>query len=425
MKTSSLTILAALVLIGAGGFMAGRISSPDSSAAREDGSSGSKSSRASVQDTGDSSGESGRKSQRSERPDRAARNTTGSSTERLTRLESIVRGENPLDRSRALLAYIDQLGPGDFEAAVAHFRSLGITESRFGEYGMLLSAWAKADPLAALAYAKANTSSGFATSTILTTWASTDPEAAIRWAETNHEGDDANPYLAGIIRAIAGTDPARATQLLTSMPKSVERGEALDAMLPHLLTQGADATRAWIAGISDDSLRNGAMMRAADKLAATDPAGTAAWLLANPSEATQRSMDNVYSAWAMQDQQAAVTSLAALPSGENRSNALRGVVSSVAGTDPKAALSMMDRFPNDVNDQVVRNFIWHSFGTDPSVAVNQIARITDEGQRDRMYSRTISTWLEQDPAAATAWMKTNPLPTAVQESLNNTPGPQR
>ncbi len=422
MKTRSLTLLAALVLIGVGGFMAGRITSSKSSATHADGSSGSQSSRSALQDIRDSSGESGRKSQRPERPERAARNSTGSSTERLARLESIVRGENPLDRSRALLAYIDQLGPGDFEAAVAHFRSLGITESRFGEYGMLLAAWAKADPLAALLYATANTTSGFATNTILTTWASTDPEAAIRWAETHHEGDDANPYLAGIIRAIASTDPARATQLLTAMPKSVERGEALDAMLPHLLTQGADATRAWIAAITDDSLRNGAMMRAADKLAATDPAGTAAWLIANPSEATQRSMDNVYSAWAMQDQQAALSSLAALPSGENRSNALRGVVSSVAGTDPKAALSMMDRFPNDVNDQVLRNFIWHSFGTDPSVAVNQIARITDVEQRDRMYNRTISTWLERDAAAATAWIQVNPLPPAVQEGLHNSPG---
>ncbi len=398
--------------------MAGRISSPAAADAAKSASGETRSSRNSSAAGGETSSSPTRKSQRSERAERAAKSSTAKPTERLAKLESIVRGENPLDRNRALLAFIDQLGPGDFESAVAHFRSLGITESRFGEYSLLLSAWAKADPMAALAYAKENTGNRFATNTILTTWASTDPEAAVRWAEANHDGDGANPYMAGIIRAIAGTDPTRATQLLTSMPRSQERGEALDAMLPHLLSQGGEATRAWIDGITDEALRGGAMMRAADQLAATDPAGTAAWLMANPGEATQRRMDDVYSTWAQKDEQAAMSSLAALPAGENRTNALRGVVSSIAVRDPKAAVSVLDRFPNDVNDRVVQNVVWHSFGNDPSIAVNQIARIADEGERERMYRRTLEAWMDRDSAAALAWMKTNPVPASVQERIN-------
>lgn len=347
-----------------------------------------------------------------------ARTGVGSVKDRLAKLEGIIRGENALDRNRALLAFIDQLGPGDFEEAVARFRSFGLTEERFGEYSLLLSAWAKEDPMAALTYAKENTGNRFATNTILATWASTDPAAAIRWAEANHDGDGANPYMAGIIRSLAADDPTRATQLLASMPKSVERGEALDSMLPHLLNEGADATRAWIAALTDDSLRSGAMMRVADNLAETDPAGTAAWLIANPSEATQRRMDDVYSTWAQKDQQAAISSLTAMPAGENRSNALRGVVSSLAMEDPKAGVAMMNRFPNDVNDRVVQNFIWHSFGNDPATAVSQVSRITDERDRDRMYGRTLEAWLEEDNAAATAWLQKNPVSAAVQERLN-------
>lgn len=395
--------------------MAGRISSPGSPAVVQDGPAGKRPSRSSGQSAAEAAGGLGKKTQH---PDRSARAAAASSTERMGRLESIMRGENPLDRNRALLAFIDQLGPGDFEAAVAHFRSLGITDSRSGEYALLLSAWAKADPLAALTYAKANTTSRFATNTILTSWAAMDPEAAIRWAQANHEGDGANPYLAGIIRSLAAADPLRATQLLTGMPRSQERGEALDAMLPHLLTQGADAARAWISGLTDDSLRDGAMMRTATQLAASDPAGTAAWLAANPGPATQRRMDDVYAVWVGQDQQAALSSLAALPSGENRSNALRGVISNVATTDPNGALTMMNRFPNDVTDRVVQQFVWHSFGSDPSGAVSQIARIADEGQRNQMYGRMVGSWLERDAAAATAWLRNNPLPPAVQEQLN-------
>jgi hypothetical protein len=393
MKAKSLTTLAAVIVIGAGGFMAGRISSPQ--AAQDSADSGNPtSSRPTRSSTGSSADGRADSTKRTTRTERSTRKSSESDEERSARLESIVRGEDALDRSRSMLAFIDQLGPGDFENAVEKFRSLGLTESRFGEYAMLLSAWAKADPTAALDYAKENTGTSFATNTILATWAANDPESAIRWAETNHTEEGANPYYAGIIRSIAASDPMRATQLLTSMPRSTERGEALDA------------------------LRNGAMTRVADKLAETDPAGTASWLLANPGEATQRRMDDVYSAWAQKDQDAALSSMAALPAGENRSNALRGLVTSTAVKDPQAAISMMDRFPNDVTDRVVQNFIWHSFGTDPSTAVNQIARIGNERDREQMYRRAMEAWIERDRDAATAWMQRNTLPPSVIERLN-------
>ena len=416
MKPQTLTLSAALVLIGVGGFMAGRISAPASSDAdSQDGSNGRKSSSSFGQTPFDSAaGPLGRKSSRGER----AAHAPLTATERTAKLQAIMRGENPLDRNRALLAFIDQLGPGEFEDAVAQFRKMGITDQRFGEYALLLSAWAKVDPMAALAYAKANTRSNFATGTILTTWASNDPEAAIRWAETNHQGDGANPYLASIIRSLAGTDPVRATQLLTGMPKSQERGEALDAMMPHLLTQDNTAVRAWIEALPDASLKDGAMMRSATTLAATDPAGTASWLAANPGKASQYMMDDVYAVWAGNDLQGAISTISSVPDPKNRSNALRGVVNNLAGSDPQAALSLMNRYPNDVSDRMVQQFVWHSFGSDPSLAINQINRITDEGQRNDMYSRMVGSWLSKDPNAANAWLQSNPLPAAVQQQLN-------
>lgn len=413
MKFTPLTTLAALVLIGLGGFMAGRVSSSAPTPAAQAVPSETRSSR-SVSRATPGADRDVRKSSRDPKPDRAEASSRG---ERLARLESIVRGENPLERNRALLAFLDKLGPGEFEEAVAHFRSLGITVSRTGEYGLLLTAWAQQDPLAALDYAKANTRGGFAQETILTSWATTDPDAALRWAQSNHEGDGANPHLPAVIRGLVEADPARATDLLTGMPRSEERGEGLDFMLPHLLQQGPAATHAWIAGISDDSLRNGAILRAADQLAAADPAGTASWLLANPGEAAQRRMDDVYRTWADKDPQAALSSLGTLPAGEIRSNALRGVVAEMAGGDPKAALSLMDRYPDEVNDPMIRQFIWNSFGSDPATAASQIARIGDEGQREQMYRRALDNWIERDPATAQAWIQANPVPESVSNHL--------
>ena len=409
MKFTPLAKTAALVVAAILAFVAGRLSSDKQAAGTDaEGPPATRSSARAAQAAADDAARSS-----TARGERTPRSGSVAASDRMSRLETIVRGENPLDRSRALLAFIDQLGPADFEGAVDHFRNLGITESRLGEYAMLLSAWAKTDPLAALAYARNNTGGRFATDTILATWATIDPEAAIRWANANHSGDGANQYLVGIIRGLAASDTARASELLTSMPRSQERGQALDAILPVILAQGNAATREWIAAINDDSLRNGAMLRTAERLAANDPAGTVQWLLDNPGEATNRRMDNVFSVWARKDKEAAVASLGTVPAGEARSDALRGVISSVAVDDPAAAVSLMDRYSADVDTRVVRNFIWHALDADPAVAVSQIARIGQAGDQEWMYRRAVGRWLEKDASAASAWIRDNPLPPSV------------
>lgn len=413
MKFNFTTTAAALVVIGAGGFFAGRISSTPAADIRE-APSGTRISRTLSPSAATPSGPRARSSAAA----RVTRSRSDSSTGRLAQLESIVCGENALDRNRALLDIIDQLAPGDFEDAVTAFRALGITEQRMGEYSLLLTAWADVDPVNALAFAKENTGNGFARDTILTAWATRDPDAAVRWANSSYEGDGANPYMVGVIRGIAAMDPAKATTLLTEMPRSGERGQGLDFMLPHLLQQGPGATQAWIDKLQDDSLRNGAILRAARELAQNDPATTSAWLMQNPGETQQSLMDDVYDVWAASDSQAALASFSTLPAGDTRTNALCGIVSATASKDPQQAFSLMDRYPADVTDRVVKTAIWRSFGQNPGTATSQIARITDQSERDSTYSRTLSYWMGRDPAAAQAWINTNPLPDSVRQELN-------
>lgn len=415
MNLPSYATISAILVVGLGGFMIGRItnaSSPGTEASDKSPTLAGKSAlRAASAD-------------RAGAPGRSVRAASGISARiddpdlRHRKLEEIIRGEDALARNRQLLGWIDQLAPGEFEAAVAHFRSLGITESRFGEYATLLSAWAKVDPLAALEYTRANTRGGFATETVLAAWATHDSFAAVQYAEANHEGSGANPLLVGVIRGIAGSDPTLATQLLTGMPRSEERAEALDAMMPYLLSQGPAATKAWIESLTDESLKSGAMLRSAEQLAENDPRGTMDWLLENPSEATRRRMDDVFNVWMQKDRDAALAAMASLPAGENRSNALRGVMSSVAAEDPNEALSLMDRFPSDVTDRVVQNFVWHTFRDQPEMAINQVSKVGSERAREWMYRRLLDNWMDRDQAAAAAWVQQNPLPQGVVDHLN-------
>ena len=281
----------------------------------------------------------------------------------------------------------------------------------------MLPAKDQVDPLAALAYTTENTRGGMATSTVLAAWASRDPDSAIAWAEAKHESDGANPYMVGIIRAIAETNPTRATELLQGLPFGSERGEALSAMIPHLMKMGPDSAKQWIAGLSDDRLRDGATARMAEEMAKTDPAGTASWLLANLGESSTRSVDEVFEEWAKTDKTAALASFRQLPEGDARSRALRGLVTIEARNDPQAAANLMDTYPADVDDRMVYHFLWSSFDKAPAVALSQATKISDENRRNRMYQHTLSSWLEKDQAAAQRWINSANLPESVLKSL--------
>jgi hypothetical protein len=418
MKWNATSVSAACLVIGLGGFVLGKLTSGNSEKTEEqlllENSQRLSGSRSMNGLSGDDSATNNR---RPNRPSQTRGDT--SFDQKLINMEEIVRGENALTRGRAMLEWIDSLAPEEFEAAVARFRSLGLTEARMGEYAMLLTAWAEVDPVSALAYTTVNTSSGMATGTVLSAWANRDPEAAIAWAKANYEGDGANPYMAGIIRGMAESNPTRATALLQEMPFSTERGEALQAMMPHLLKMGTETAQKWIAGLTDERLRDGAVARFAEAMAKQDPAGTASWLLANMSDTAARSVDDVFREWARTDPSAALGSFENLPAGEARSRALRGIVMVDARSNPQAAAELMNRYPADLTDRTVQHFIWNSFEKAPDIAANQIGLIQDERSRNRMYERALSSWLERDQAAAQNWINSANLPASVIESLGD------
>ena len=418
MKWNATSVSAACLAVGIGGFVAGKLTSGSAGSSEAD-ELLERAQQVSNDRISSSSrdGGSSRRDTSSRTPRAGSDRSATTMDERLMKLEEIVRGENALDRSRAMLGWIDSLAPSEFMDAVARFRSLGLTQERMGEYAMLLTAWADVDPTAALAYTTKNTTNGIATNTVLTAWASRDPESAIAWAEANHEGEEANPFMAGIIRSLAATNPIRATELLQALPFSGERGEALQAMIPHLLKQGPDAAKSWIAGLTDPRLRDGATARFAEQMAKTDPAGTASWLLANLGEASTSSVDEVFEEYAKQDKGAAMSAFAQIPEGDARTRALRGLVTIEAQTDPVAAAKMMNSDPADVDDRMVYHFIWNSFDKAPSVAANQIALIKNKDNRDRMYERALESWLEDDQAAAQSWINSANLPENVINSL--------
>jgi hypothetical protein len=415
MTSKNLTVTAAAVVaLSAGAFFAGRMSVSGDKHDTADSAAGpelpAKTARP-APGSGDSSSSraSGLKTAR----DRARKETVLAGMQRINLIG------DPVERAQAWLDYVNSLDPAEFQAAVASFRDEGFTRDHMGEYSILLSAWAKNDPLAALDYAQANTGNPFARNTILSTWAASDPDGAIAWAKQHHDGDGANPWMIGVIRGLAGTDPTRASQLLSDMPFSGERGEALGSLVPYVLQQGGDSAKAWAESIKDDRLRAGATAQIAESLAKQDPAGTAAWLMRTPGEASSQAMDTVLSTWVEKDKTAATSYFETLPTGDARTSALSGIANTIAQEDPKTAAAFLDSHSADATDRTYQRFVWNAMGSSPDIAVQYIAKIDDEGNRNGTYNRVLDGWLRNDFDAASTYINNagNSLPPGVKDRV--------
>lgn len=350
-----------------------------------------------------------------ENANREARSSGFGLAAQKAKLEELLRNPDAIERNRAFLNYLDRLSPGEFEQLAAHFQELGMAEERNGEFTLLLGAWAKADAVGALTYAEDTLNDDSATNTILSTWAMQDPEGAIRWAEAHHDGDDANPYLVGIIQGLASQDPERATQLLKNMPFSEERGAALAGLLPSILARGPEAAKDWAKGITDEQLRDGVISRMATHFAQTDPASAAEWLKTTSPEGALRSMDDVLGTWVNKDKDAAKAYYENMPAGELRSTAMRGMVTAMAEKSPQEALAFMDSHQRDVNDRVVQQFLWNSFDKEPALSLNNVGRLGNPEQQQRFYNRMLDAWMRRDLSAAENWASTANLPPASRQ----------
>jgi len=345
-------------------------------------------------------------------------NSTSGNNTIAKRINAILAQGNQLDRTHAWLDFVENLSEDEFTDVLTAFRENGVPRDRKSEYTMLLNAWAEQNPLAALEYAKVNTNSPFEKQVILATWAGSDPEAALAWAKDNYKGKGANPLLVGVIKGIAADAPSRATELMNSLPYSRERSQALSALLPVILQGGPQAARDWVEKLPDDRLRLGAMARVVENMARQDPEATLAWMLqSNQKVILDWKLDNVFGTWINKDQDAAIAAYQSLE-GKNRSNAMRGIISTLAGKDPKAAADFLDAHPNDADDNVYTRFSWYTFSKNPAIAVNYVGRIKNNSRQVKMYNNMLDIWLSRDKTAALSWIEANQLPGAVLKHID-------
>lgn len=333
------------------------------------------------------------------------------------RLGAIVKMTDSFARQRALMDMIENLGANQFADVAEQFRNLDHLGDSRGEYGLILQGWSKLDPLAALDYVGTH-GEGRGRGTILETWAGSDPSAAEAWAKANFTGEGPNPYMASVIRGVAGNDLATATRLAEAMPMSNERGQAVGSITDALFQQSIEAAKNYPASITDDALRGGFVAMIADRLAAKDPDDAAKWLASmSGGEDQRRAARDVADALAKEDPSKATTWLKSLQP-EARAEAARGIIPIMSSGDAskitQTATWVATLAGTPGYDNVVEEFVWSCNTRAPEQSAAWIQGVANPDQQRRLYYRMLGEWSQKDAAAVKQWVAANNVPEDVR-----------
>ncbi len=367
-------------------------------------------------------GSSSERQERKQNRRGGSRSTEKPSEAQLEELADQVRDlknlSDPIARAEGFLALVRDLGPDEFQAAVAAYREGGINNEQFGEYSILLTAWAQVDPLNALDYASENTGTPYARKTILAAWAKTNTEAAVAWANENFDnrGDEnrANPWIVGVIEGIATTDLGRATQLLEELPFSRDRGTALDAIFKAVSATGNEDTKLWISQLTDPQLKQGAASRLAGELAKEDPQSAAEWAATLGDEVLTRSAATIVNQWAETDLNAARDWVGAQSTEVIAASGPNLVQQMIQDEDIATASTWLGNFEgNPAFDSSIKSLVRYSLTDSPTVAADWIMKLTSEQDQERTFHRVLGNWMRQDREGAIDYINNNPTPESI------------
>lgn len=335
-------------------------------------------------------------------------------------LKSILDVTSRLDRTQRLLAFLDRLPADQFASVYDELRNSPSAELRGAERSLILQAWAERDPLGAVAFLQQGNANDWERETALSTWAANDPQAAFAWASTAPDEGQVNNWLLGATRGIAAADPQLARDYLAQL-EGRTRDQAIDAVEPYVTQFGFDYASSWLAGLTDEGLRNQASRELARDMARLDPAQAGQWNAAITDLNTRRDIsETVADHWARQDLAAARTWVERLPE-DTRTEAAEGVARQFARQDPEAAARWLAGLGNNPDlDGARQVYIEESFRNSPEASLNFVSHLSDQNRQQGYYWRYLNDWMRRDEAAARQWMNSNSqqLPPQLVERLN-------
>ncbi len=327
-------------------------------------------------------------------------------------IQRIMALSDPCHRADLLLSVMQHMDSDDFLTVIDDFLALGISKQRISEYQQLLHTWTKLDPYAALKHSKENNENHFAEKFILETWVKANPSAAIEWAETNFKGIEPNPYTQGLIKGLAPTNPALATQLLESLPFSKERHESLTFLIDQFSSENPETGFVWLASITDESLKKSATQRLVTALATEHPSSLAELVTSTESPVVRnQALLTLGKILSDNDFDQAKIWVSTLPL-EKRVFATQGLVHSLVKEDSANALEWVTQLQHEDGYQALLISYVIAANSEGVFedSLTQLANIENNEFQTRQYTKSLTDWYNVEPEAALEWLNTNEVP---------------
>lgn len=209
-------------------------------------------------------------------------------------------------------------------------------------------------------------------------------------------------------------DIAAKLKKIEQMPWSPEAAQMLNETLAQWAKLDPKAALDYAMSLDSRRARVNAVNSVISAWAKTDPAGAVNWYLQNmPSDprAAEATIQRLFTGLAAGDRNAALQSIAMLPTPEQQRLAMRTVADYVARTGESEDLAT---FYQGITDPTMKNLFavsmaqtWAAY--QPSVAATWLGKVTDPAILKQAVPSLVYTWGFDDPAAATQWAASLPV----------------
>jgi hypothetical protein len=340
------------------------------------------------------------------------------------RFTEINRLGDKFEQQRALMELTETLGPQELQRLAEQYTSTDHLRGSYDGLGIILHAWTQLDPLAALDFARNQANDRNATATVISTWASKDPAAAESWVLAqqfeNPNGAEANPYLPSLIRGLVATDLEKASLLVQQMPRSRERGSAVETITHELFLRDKDSALAYGDSITDTTLRGSFVSAITDRLLRQDLTQAADYVSKQADGVAQsRAAKDVAEALAKKDLTQATTWFKTLKP-EAVARAASAIIPEMSSKDISSTAVWVSNLAGTPDyDRTVEAFIWSCDVRAPEQSAAWIQGISDPSKQLKVYEKMLGDWSKKDPAAVKNWVSTNPVPPEISRRFLN------
>ncbi|MDA0810791.1 MAG: hypothetical protein O3C21_00140 [Verrucomicrobia bacterium] len=348
---------------------------------------------------------------------------------------------NSIPRAALTTDAFEQLLATQPELAAAEVANLPeATELRDDRLARLMEVWVEKNPSQAADWATALPNGTFrdeAHQELGAAWGNIDAESAAQWAAQSLAGGQLIPAFA-LLSVWGRSDPDNAAKWLSDLSTSEET--ELDADMISRLTGALtyawasaepESAAKWVADQDDPGVRSRAIVNLAAGWAENDPGALAAWLRTNvppgASEA-QAAYVTLASQWADSQPEVAGQWAAALPSGDLRDTTLATFTSSLATSEPIAALQWSQQIEAPERRKEAALDIYETWLDDDLPTARDALIATIPTLKERAYQHDLYNLLhEKDPVFRDELYKLilpDDAPPREQDSNTTSPEPE-